>query len=542
MKHFRLSLLCLTALLLPFTAGASVLYTPADPAGITMGGELAVRVWKNFDRLEDDIFRPDSIFKSQLAESWPGDAQGRVILGLVCDARSSGRKPLYLSEILRLYPEKMNKDGYFGPLYDGVLNEQQLSGNGWVLRGLCEYYEWTRDKQALAMISNIVDNLFMHGKGVFKEYPIDPEQRRKNLGDAIGEIVYNQDRWVLSSDIGCIFIGMEGLIHSYKLLRRADLKELIDELIGRFLEIDLVAIRAQTHASLTACRGLIRYAEITGEEKYVEEAAKRWELYRQYGMTDGFQNYNWFCRYDTWSEPCAVVDSYMVPVQLWMHTGKPEYLEQAELIYYNGLCHTQRSNGGFGCDFCPSVQTGRTTLGVRTDEAFWCCTMRGAEGLASAVKYSWFVKGNGIYVPFFHESTVSLGRFQMTQKTDFPFEGKVTFTVDRADSRIGSLNLRMPYGASDPQLTVNGQTAACSVKNGFVVVERAFKKNDRIELVFNLKDTKTTKDGMDRYFRGPLLLGQEKGTNVLTPVWHLMESRVNKAGGYTRQILFPSAR
>ena len=34
--------------------------------------------------------------------------------------------------------------------------------------------------------------------------------------------------------------------------------------MNRFLEVDLVGIRAQTHASLTACRGLIRYAEITG--------------------------------------------------------------------------------------------------------------------------------------------------------------------------------------------------------------------------------------------------------------------------------------
>ena len=29
--------------------------------------------------------------------------------------------------------------------------------------------------------------------------------------------------------------------------------------------MDLVGIRAQTHASLTACRGLICYAEITGD-------------------------------------------------------------------------------------------------------------------------------------------------------------------------------------------------------------------------------------------------------------------------------------
>ena len=208
---------------------------PVPPVAIRTCGELAVRIDRNFDRLEDEMYRPDSVFHSRLWLEWPGDAQGRIVLGLVCDARASGREPLYLQTILDHYPQFMNADGYFGPEYDGVLNEQQLSGNGWVLRGLCEYYEWTGNPVALERIRAIVDGLFMKGKGMFKDYPIDPESRRKNLGDAIGEIVYNDAQWVLSSDIGCVFIGMEGLIHAYKLIGGEELKELIDELIARFL-------------------------------------------------------------------------------------------------------------------------------------------------------------------------------------------------------------------------------------------------------------------------------------------------------------------
>ena len=116
---------------------------------IRTGGELATRIDRNFDRLEDEMYRPDSVFHSRLWLEWPGDAQGRIVLGLVCDARASGREPLYLQTILDHYPQFMNEQGYFGPVFDGVLNEQQLSGNGWVLRGLCEYYEWTKDPVAL---------------------------------------------------------------------------------------------------------------------------------------------------------------------------------------------------------------------------------------------------------------------------------------------------------------------------------------------------------------------------------------------------------
>lgn len=507
--------------------------TPAPAGSVKMGGELAERVQRNFDRLEDEMYRPDSVFHSRLWLEWPGDAQGRIVLGLVCDTMASGREPLYLKEILDHYPAFMNEEGYFGPLYDGVLNEQQLSGNGWVLRGLCQYYEWTGDKSALDKIRNIVDNLFMKGKGIFKDYPIDPAGRKKNLGDAIGEIVYNDANWVLSSDIGCVFIGMEGLIHAYKLIGGDELKELIDELIARYLEVDLTGIRAQTHASLTAMRGLIRYAGITGDDSYIQEAVKRYQLYRDYGMTCGYQNYNWFCRPETWSEPCAVVDSYMVAVQLWMCTGDESYLDDAELIYYNGLCHNQRDNGGFGCDFIPSSQTGRTALGVRTDEASWCCSMRGAEGLQSAVSYSFFTAGDKLYVPFYHNCSIKLENgLEMTEETDYPFDGKIRFKVAKAGS-VHELLLRIPVGTAEASL--NGHEFAQT--SGFLSVG-GFKDGDVITLEVNQPQRSISDSEGTRYLRGPLLLGKENGSDELTPIYHLMDPKVSRAAQYNKEVLF----
>lgn len=511
---------------------------PVPLDSIQIGGELAARVDRNFDRLEDEMYRPDSIFHSQLAKTWPGDAQGRIVLGLVCDAMASGREPLYLKTILDHYPQFMNELGYFGPIYEeGKFNEQQLSGNGWVLRGLCQYYEWTGDKKALDMIENIVNNLFIKGKGIFKDYPIDPEGRKKNLGDAIGEIVYNDNNWILSSDIGCIFIGMEGLIHSYKILGRADLKELIDELVDRFLEVDLTGIRAQTHASLTACRGLIRLAEITGDESYISEVQKRYELYRQYGMTAGYQNYNWFCRPETWSEPCAVVDSYMVAVQLWMHTGDASYLDDAELIYYNGICHDQRANGGFGCDFCPSTLTGRTDLAVRTDEASWCCTMRGAEGLESAVSYSYFTKGDRLYLPFYMDSNLTLANgFTLNQQTSYPFEENVRLEIGKT-AGMKEIWLRIPVGSEDHAVCINSTPAKTSVEGNFIRVT-GFKDGDVIDFSFRLPQREVKDGDMTKVLRGPLLLGHEHDEDSFSTVYHLMDPKVNKADGYSKEILF----
>ena len=89
------------------------------------------------------------------------------------DAQASKRSPVYLERIIDMIPSKLNKKGYMGVVYEGKMSEQQLSGNGWMLRGLCAYYEWKQDEKVLEYIKSIANNLFVAGKGFYTEYPID---------------------------------------------------------------------------------------------------------------------------------------------------------------------------------------------------------------------------------------------------------------------------------------------------------------------------------------------------------------------------------
>ena len=139
------------------------------------------------------------------------------------------------------------------------------------------------------------------------------------------------NNWLLSSDVGCDFIFMDGVVQAYGLFPSDDLKEVVDEMIESFLKIDLVNIKAQTHATLTGIRALVRYFKITGNQRFLLEAEKRYQLYRKLGMTENYENFNWFGRPE-WTEPCAIIDSYMVAVQLWQYTQKPEYLEDAQFL------------------------------------------------------------------------------------------------------------------------------------------------------------------------------------------------------------------
>ena len=63
-------------------------------------------------------------------------------------------------------------------------------------------------------------------------------------------------------------------------------------------------------------------------------------------------------------------------------TREPGYLELAHNILYNALYYAQRANGGFGCDNCAGAfEPTLRPSGEASYEAWWCCTMRGADGL-----------------------------------------------------------------------------------------------------------------------------------------------------------------
>lgn len=550
---------------------------PIEFENLRVYGELETRSLRNYDRLESDIYWPDNVFPvahEGPSAGWPGDYEGRIILGLTLQAQALHREPKYLSELINRIDARVNERGYLGPVMRDSILEQQLSGHGWLLRGLCEYYEWKKDERVKRHIHNIITNLALPTRGYHRLYPIDPDQRRHDVGEASGTTQNAIGNWLLSSDIGCDFIFMDGVIHAYSLFPDPEVKALVEEMIQRFLQMDLVGIKAQTHATLTALRGLLRYYSLTGESYLLEEAVERYALYHGQAITENFENFNWFGRPE-WTEPCAIVDAFMVATQLWQYTGKPGYLEDAHRMYYNALGHSQRENGGFGLDNCPNLKDG--TLTVYADEAYWCCTMRGGEGLASAVRYNYFLDGEkGVYVPFFHSSEVRLdigaGEMVLQQKSGYPYQGDMELEVldTKVEYNVIRLHLFMPEWAESPTVTVNDEPASFRKERGFAVLDTKLQKGDRIRYAFTmipriqqLSNQTLQGSGYGKVVYGPLVMGHQgrkiqqlsdkavfhrldnnrwqlEGKEVIqfSPVFHVLSPEVKEKSGYQKQIIF----
>ena len=348
--------------------------------------ELNERIALNFRRLADDPYYQIGDVFSPAGYGWMGDKEGRALLAFVSHYKMTGKKIPCMEEMLEKMPSMVNEQNYLGKCGDGMIREEQLSGHSWLLRGLCEHYEQFGDEYSLTLIRDITKNLYLPLKGEFAVYPVDREIAE--IGGVSGSEAGTCGKWLLSTDTCAAFMSIDGLSHAYKILRDPAVKELLDEMIAFYSALDKRAMKAQTHCTLTAARAMMRMYGVTGEVWYRTCAEDIWELYvHGGGMTYTYQNLNWWGRPDTWTEPCAVIDSLMLSLELFKATCRPEYRTTAARIWHNGFATLQRANGGAGTDTVITAESPWNDLAADMYEAPFCCTMRLAEGL-------WYIREN----------------------------------------------------------------------------------------------------------------------------------------------------
>ena len=515
---------------------------PINLNKLTMYNELAMRANLNYSRLETAKYWPETIFEMD-QHAWPADWEGRTMLALTMHAQATGRTPAFLDEILESTLNRLNEKGYIGPVYDdGITHEQAMAGHSWMLRALVEYTNWKKEfepaqaEKAMTILNSIVNGLYIPQAENYKSYPVDLDTRDEDPNWILSHKQSKTKSHAGSSDCGCAFIAIDGATAAYELTGNDGLKPLIENMIASYATLPREELYVQTHATLSGIRGIIRFYRITGEQKYLDLAVKTFDIYKTKAWTDHYANYNWF-GVPRWTEPCAVIDSFIVSQELWEITDEEGYLRDAHHILYNAIAHAQRTNGAFGTDQCvgakvkpPTEMWGADTCEsdeavifarAQTYEVFWCCNMRGGDGLSRAAMYSFYTEGNTVTVPYFHtckaELELETGILKLHEKADYPFSGNVVFQC--LENTAGAVTLRFfapdewSSGAAS-QILVNGKTVDTSFENGFVVATVELNAGD--ELVFDTEMKLRTSESNEcinnskdhfSFRHGPMMLG-----------------------------------
>jgi uncharacterized protein len=457
------------------------------PGAVRVDGPMRRRADATWTRLAHPAFRAPDVFENVDAVDWPGDWVARTLHAHVILGRALGHPSEEARAIVATMPEHLNSEGYFGELIDpAALTEQQIgSPPGWLIRGLLEYQRWTGDDSVAPIIESLRSQIAIPLADWWASYPISMDAREANVGDVVGLSTWRSGNWILSSDIGNQFMILDGLTALYEYAPSPELEASIRAGIDRFLEVDLEEANVQTHATLTTLRGILRFYRIVRERSLLEAVTERYSLYRSRGMTAAYANINWFNRPDTWTEPCAIVDSFVLAVDLWRETDDWGYLRDAHLIWHNAIGRGQRGNGGFGCDTCVGFDSPIVRM-KNFYEAFFCCTQRSAEGHVTAQSALYHVRDNTIAVTMYEDSTATLalpvGSIRLRQRTSYPADFRTSINVEASD--VGhDIQIRFFTGEwAEPVISVNGERIEASPVDGFVEITTQLHVGDRIDL------------------------------------------------------------
>jgi DUF1680 family protein len=149
-----------------------------------------------------------------------------------------------------------------------------------------------------------------------------------------------------------------------------------------------------------------------------------------------------------------------------------------------------------------------------------------------------YVKGkDGIYANMFIGSTINVERVagtdvQMVQKTDYPWKGDVSITVNPKQAKRFSVFVRVPNRTTSElythtpevkglkSLAVNGSPITPKIEKGYAVITRDWKAGDKIELSVPLEVQRIKADDKIAANRGnvalrygPLIYNVERADN-----------------------------
>jgi uncharacterized protein len=495
---------------------------PIPFADHTPEGLLKARAELSFRRLQEPYFQWDHVSRVNF-EAFPGDAIGRTINGLTLLSQALNQpEPASLKEIMRRVPSLANPDGYLGPkLPESRANEDTMAGHNGYTYGLMEYALWTKDLAAKESLKRMVANLFVPARAAIAGYRETSEAKVD---------------WHLSGgDVGQLFTALDGMTRAYALVPSPEFKATIETSIKRYRKLDLVGLSAQTHAMLSAATGILRWHEMHHRPEDLAFAEALYKQYRALAMTETFENYNWFNK-PQWTEACGVIDSFILTVDLWRQTGRANYLEDAHLILFNGLLPGQLHNGGFGTGPCVGHATGTCRTQLHSEAPF-CCSMRGGEGIARAIQYSYFQDKDTVVLPFYSNGTATLrfaeGTCKVRQETGYPHKGQMRLEIleSQANKKKPWRFFVPSWAARDSfEIRVNGKKVEPRLADSFAEIELPIVAGTVVEVAFQQERGPRSAvqaelaKGATRYFDGPLLLGSatENTDEPLTPILDLL--------------------
>jgi DUF1680 family protein len=188
--------------------------------------------------------------------------------------------------------------------------------------------------------------------------------------------------------------------------------------------------------------------------------------------------------------------------QMFRLTGEGIYMDAAEKMLYNatlGCVDIDRPNFFYSNPQEQLSGSVRSYKMGRDDYYSWkrlytkscaCCPPKVLRALAMTPEIAYNINGEGLWVNLFGSNTFNTelpwgGSLQCIQKTNYPWDGKLSLKIEDIKSRKAfSVFLRIPGWVTSPvSIRVNGKTVEEAAKSGsYYPLNRKWEKGDVIEM------------------------------------------------------------
>ena len=124
-------------------------------------------------------------------------------------------------------------------------------------------------------------------------------------------------------------------------------------------------------------------------------------------------------------------------------------------------------------------------------EAHWACCSGTLPQVAADYRINLYLRGpRSVYVNLYVPSTLRWeedgAQLSLTQTGNYPYDGKVAFSLAASKPADMTLHFRIPAWAPGAQIRVNGQAQPAPVPGRFAAVRRLWRSGDVVELLLPL--------------------------------------------------------
>jgi DUF1680 family protein len=288
--------------------------------------------------------------------------------------------------------------------------------------------------------------------------------------------------------------------------------------------------------------GMADIAAIEKDDAYLNAITKIWEdiVYRKIYLTggigatggnEGFADPYFLPNMSAYCETCASIGYIFTNERLFLLHGETKYIDILEKTLYNSML----SGVSLSADrfFYPNPLESN---GQHNRQAWFgcaCCPSNVARFIPAIPGYIYAVTDKALYVNLFisNNANFSVGnkKIRISQKTNFPWDGKVEITLEPESRRKFDLMIRIPDWAmneaipgdlykfignnNEPvNLKVNDKDYQIKMKDGYAVISRKWEKGDKVDIDFPMPVRKVIADerikddnGKMAFQRGPVI-------------------------------------